>query len=126
MAKNSTVKTHSLVKGSGPSLAKAIKSKHYKSGFDEHLWADGRLKADDGQFGLQAHHVITTKNLETPDWKKYRDAYEYNINTWKNGECSPLERILLVKSIHMYISLAMVEVWTSRLSKSSFGKQVQI
>ncbi|MDN3628476.1 MULTISPECIES: AHH domain-containing protein [Vibrio] len=89
MAKNSTVKTHSLVKGSGPALAKAIKSKHYKSGFDEHLWADGRLKADDGQFGLQAHHIITTKNLDTPDWKKYREAYEYNINTWKNGVMFP-------------------------------------
>ncbi|EGQ7920010.1 AHH domain-containing protein [Vibrio parahaemolyticus] len=89
MAKNSTVKTHSLVKGSGPALAKAIKSKHYKSGFNEHLWADGRLKGDDGQFGLQAHHIITTKNLDTPDWKKYREAYEYDINTWKNGVMFP-------------------------------------
>ncbi len=54
MAKNSTVKTHSLVKGSGPALAKAIKSKHYKSGFNEHLWADGRLKGmtDSSDFRL--------------------------------------------------------------------------
>lgn len=50
---------------------------------------DSRVNSD--QCGLEAHHIIITKNLGTPDWIKYRKAYEYDINSWGNGVMLPSE-----------------------------------
>ncbi len=84
----STVSSHILIKGSGQKLADAIKSKNYIGGWSTHPWADGRTSTK-GQMGLQAHHIITTKNLNTKEWKKFREAYEYDINTFNNGVMLP-------------------------------------
>ncbi|CAH1588556.1 AHH domain-containing protein [Vibrio owensii] len=81
---------HSLINGSGAKLAAQIrKNNGYGSDFKEHPWADSRVESE--QCGLEAHHIITTKNLDTPQWKKYREAYEYDINSWENGVMFPSE-----------------------------------
>ncbi|ARC91744.1 hypothetical protein B6A42_05965 [Vibrio coralliilyticus] len=90
MTNKSKKSNHSLIPGKGPLLAAAIRKKrNYGSDFKKHPWADSRVDSD--QCGLEAHHIITTKNLSTPLWEKYRKAYEYDINSWENGVMFPSE-----------------------------------
>ncbi len=87
---SSTVNSHNLIEGSGAKLAAQIRTKNnYGPNFKKHPWADSRVDSD--QCGLEAHHIITTKNLNTRNWKKYRRAYEYDINSWENGVMFPSE-----------------------------------
>ena len=84
-----------LIKGNGAHLALEIMNKNYQKGFGFHPWADSNIKMREktnpnfSQYGLQAHHIITIRNLNSDDWKDYITAYEYNINSWENGVMLP-------------------------------------
>lgn len=85
--KGGGLKEKKIIEAKGTMLASNIAKKNYQESLSNHPWYDRNIANTAG--GLEAHHIITNKNLNTPNWRKWREAYDYDINEYQNGVMFP-------------------------------------
>ncbi len=73
--------------GCSQTLAINIANFSYAGNLQNHHWYNARYTTEKG--GLQAHHLITTGSINTPEWLEYQKLYKYDINSKDNGVMLP-------------------------------------
>ncbi|WP_299022740.1 AHH domain-containing protein [uncultured Photobacterium sp.] len=85
--KKKEIKERKLIEAKGTVLASNIASESHRGSLSNHPWYDRDVAGTAG--GLEAHHIITNKNLNSPNWRGWRKAYDYDINEHQNGVMFP-------------------------------------